>query len=76
MAMECSVTVSMGDDSRGVFNDILLVTGVSSATSEAGKPREAINKKCQADRELKTSTDIAGQHQKVIVGKAAMSLGI
>ena len=38
MAIECSVTVSMGEDTRGVLSEIRLVTGVSRATSDAAKP--------------------------------------
>jgi len=38
IAMLCSVTVSMGDEMKGVFRAIRLVTGVSKETSEAGKP--------------------------------------
>lgn len=35
------MTVSMGDDTRGVLRDILLDTGVSRATSDAAKPSTA-----------------------------------
>lgn len=38
IAIECSVTVSMGEDTRGDFREIRFVTGLSSATSEAAKP--------------------------------------
>ena len=38
IAIECSVTVSMGEETRGVLRVIRLVTGVSRATSEAAKP--------------------------------------
>jgi len=38
MAMECSVTVSMGDERNGVLIEILFVIGVSKDTAEAGKP--------------------------------------
>ena len=38
MAIECSVTVSMGEDITGVLREIFLVIGVSRATSEAAKP--------------------------------------
>ena len=39
MAMLSSVTVSIGEDKRGVFSEIRLVTGESSVTSEAAKPK-------------------------------------
>ena len=39
IAIECSVTVSIGEERRGVFSEIRFVTGVSRATSEAGKPK-------------------------------------
>ena len=38
IAIECSVTVSIGEETKGVLRAILLVTGVSKATSEAAKP--------------------------------------
>lgn len=40
MAMECSVTVSMGEEMKGVLREMRLVTGVSSVTALAGKPVE------------------------------------
>lgn len=38
MAMLCSVTVSMGDETKGVLSEMRFVMGVSRATSAAGKP--------------------------------------
>lgn len=38
MAIECSVTVSIGEETRGVLREIRLVMGVSSVTSDAAKP--------------------------------------
>ena len=38
IAIECSVTVSMGEETKGVLREIRLVTGVSKATSDAAKP--------------------------------------
>jgi len=38
MAMLCSVTVSMGEETKGVLREIRFVTGESRVTSEAGKP--------------------------------------
>ena len=38
IAIECSVTVSMGEETRGVLREMRLVTGVSKATSDAAKP--------------------------------------
>lgn len=43
MAMECSVTVSMGEDRNGVFMEIRFVTGVSNETAEAGKPMQYVS---------------------------------
>lgn len=38
MAIECSVTVSMGDETNGVLREMFRVTGVSRETSDAAKP--------------------------------------
>lgn len=38
MAMFSSVTVSMGEDRRGVLREMRLVTGESRVASEAAKP--------------------------------------
>lgn len=43
MAIECSVTVSMGEETRGVFKVIFRVMGVSRVTSEAAKPLKALD---------------------------------
>ena len=75
IAIECSVTVSIGEETKGVLRVILLVTGVSKATSEAAKPgvrgQQVIVRLWQCD-----STDVAWKHQKVIVRQAAVDLGI
>ena len=42
IAMLCSVTVSMGDETKGVFRVMRFVMGVSRVTSAAGKPREHV----------------------------------
>lgn len=38
MAISCSVTVSMGEETKGVLRVMRFVTGASRVTSEAGKP--------------------------------------
>lgn len=38
IAMLCSVTVSMGEETKGVFREMRFVIGVSRATSAAAKP--------------------------------------
>ena len=42
IAIECSVTVSIGEETRGVLRVIRLVTGVSRATVEAAKPEKSV----------------------------------
>lgn len=59
IAMECSVTVSMGEDKRGVFRVIRFVTGVSRATSEAGKPGDGINMLIHEPQGRYGNTDVA-----------------
>ena len=40
MAIECSVTVSIGEDSNGALRVIRFVTGVSRLTAEAANPKK------------------------------------
>lgn len=53
IAIECSVTVSIGEETRGVLREIRFVTGVSSATSEAAKPGAEVNKTLQCTHNVK-----------------------
>jgi hypothetical protein len=42
MAMLCSVTVSMGEETKGVLRVMRFVIGVSRVTSAAGKPGDCV----------------------------------
>lgn len=72
MAMLCSVTVSIGDETNGVLRLIRLVMGESRVTSLAGNPdtfRERIQHVEQA-----VSTDIAWKNEKIVVSQATICL--
>lgn len=43
IAIACSVTVSMGEESRGAFKEMRFVTGDSSETSDAENPVEKVS---------------------------------
>jgi hypothetical protein len=49
MAIEFSVTVSIGDDTNGVLREMRRVTGVSRVTSETGKPFPKTTSTLRAD---------------------------
>lgn len=69
------MTVSIGEDTRGVFREIRLVTGVSRPTSEAENP----NNPCQWKLGIEVSpasTDIAWQNQEVVVGQSSIVPGV
>ena len=66
IAIECSVTVSMGDETRGVLRLIRLVTGASRATSEAAKP--SIRDQQASPRPWRLgSTNVARKHEEIII---------
>ena len=60
------MTVSMGEETRGVLRVIRLVTGVSKATSEAAKPRIRGQQTTLRPWRLK-GTDVARKHQEIII---------
>ena len=66
IAMECSVTVSIGEERRGVLREMRLVTGESRVTSEAAKPATQPLARPK-EEEARARTDEARQHQEVIV---------
>ena len=75
IAIECSVTVSIGEETKGVLRVIRLVIGVSKATSEAAKPGMS-GQQVTAPLWGLEFTDVARKHQKVIVRQAAVDFGI
>ena len=65
MAIECSVTVSMGEERRGVLSEMRLVTGESRVTSDAAKPSEDQIRSCKcAERERVASPINPGRIKK------------
>lgn len=73
IAIECSVTVSMGEDRSGAFSEMRLVTGVSRETSDAGKPADVASQLARAAERVHAVgsvplTNVPRQDQKVIVG--------
>jgi len=74
MAMECSVTVSMGDERNGVLIEILFVIGVSRVTAEAGKPTLVCKFTRYPTMVEVSCTDVAGKDEEVIVSEAAIVL--
>ncbi len=69
------MTVSIGEETRGVLRLIRLVTGVSRATSEAAKPGMR-GQRATLRPWWSGSTDVAGEHEEVIVCQAAVDLGV
>jgi glucose-6-phosphate dehydrogenase assembly protein OpcA len=77
MAMLCSVTVSMGEERRGVLREMRLVTGESRVTSLAEKP-ELRSKHADngAHAHSAAHTNVTRENQEVVVGQTAVVLGI
>ncbi len=72
MAMDSSVTVSIGEESSGVFREIRFVIGESRVTSEAAKPVQVGQTRDFPDGYEVSSTDIARQNEEVIVCQSAV----
>lgn len=77
MAMLCSVTVSMGEERRGVLREIRLVTGESRVTSLAEKPglrsKHADN---GAHAHSAAHTNVTRKDEEVVVGQTTVVLGV
>ena len=71
MAMECSVTVSIGEETRGVLREIRLVTGVSRATSAAENPDRLSQEGCRC-RSHEGCTNVARKYQEIIISQTAI----
>ena len=88
MAMLCSVTVSMGEETKGVLRVMRFVTGESRVTSEAGKPSRGIVRsrskfegggKRLGKREKQKArrrTNVSREHEEVVVRQTAILGGI
>jgi hypothetical protein len=75
--MLCSVTVSIGEETKGVLRVMRLVTAVSRVTSEAGKPEDRTIRRCVLEgRNLRRHTNVARQDEEVIVGQTTVLLGV
>lgn len=74
IAMECSVTVSMGDETRGVLREIRFVTGVSKDTFEAAKPSVDGQHKLLYRRS--ESTYEARQNEEVVISQSSIDLRV
>lgn len=77
MAMLCSVTVSIGDERRGVLREMRLVTGESRVTSLAEKPgfTSKLAEQC-ARAHSAAHTNVTGEDEEVVVGQTAVGLGV
>lgn len=79
MAMLCSVTVSMGEERRGVLREMRLVTGESRVTSLAEKPelRSKHADNCaRAHTHSAAHTNVTREDEEVVVGQTAVVLGV
>jgi len=75
MAMLCSVTVSMGDETNGVLRVMRLVMGESRATVEAGKPFAVLVVGKEQYASL-SRTNVPRKDEEVIVCETSILLGV
>lgn len=66
----------MGEDTKGVLRVIRLVTGVSSVTSEAGKPGCAVRFCHLLMVLLERYTNITREHKEVVISQSTILFGV